>query len=75
MQRPPLRMPSLHAFPNRISATMPDRNGLRLVGLAYGCVVAIVAMITLVVVTGHISATVDARPDPVIVGTIGMSAR
>lgn len=54
---------------------MPDRNGLRLVGLAYGCVVAIVAMITLVVVTGHISATVDARPDPVIVGTIGVSAR
>ena len=66
MQRPLMRMPSMHAFPNRISATMPDRNGLRLVGLAYGCVVAIVAMITLVVVTGHINATVEAHSDPVV---------
>jgi hypothetical protein len=45
---------------------MPDRNGLRLVGLAYGCVVAIVALITLVVVTGHINATVEAHSDPVV---------
>jgi hypothetical protein len=45
---------------------MPDRNGLRLVGLAYGCVVAVIALIALVVVTGHINMAVEARPDPVI---------
>jgi hypothetical protein len=49
---------------------MPDKKGLRLVGLAYGCVVAIIALIALVVVTGHINTAVEARPDPVI-----MSAR
>jgi hypothetical protein len=49
---------------------MPDKKVLRLVGLAYGCVVAIIALIALVVVTGHINTAVEARPDPVI-----MSAR
>ena len=46
---------------------MPDRKGLRLVGLAYGCAVAIIALIALVVVTGHINMAVEARPDPVMV--------
>lgn len=45
---------------------MPDRKGLRLVGLAYGCAVAIIALIALVVVTSHISMAVEARPDSVI---------
>ncbi len=45
---------------------MPDRNGLRLIGWAYGCVVAIIALITLVVVTGHINTAVEARPDSLI---------
>jgi hypothetical protein len=45
---------------------MPDKKGLRLVGLAYGCAVAIIAMIALVVVTGHINTAVEARPDPVM---------
>jgi|APFEC2959095136_1045048.scaffolds.fasta_scaffold07910_2 hypothetical protein len=48
---------------------MPDKKGLRLVGLAYGCVVAIIAMIALVVVTGHINTAVEASPDPVILSS------
>lgn len=45
---------------------MPDTKGLRLVGLAYGCAVAIIATIAMVVVTAHINTAVEARPDPVI---------
>ncbi len=45
---------------------MPDKKGLRLVGLAYGCAVAIIAMIALVVVTGHINTAVEASPDQVL---------
>jgi hypothetical protein len=47
-------------------STMPDRDGLRLVGYAYGCAVAIIGLITLVVVTAHINTAVQAHPDPVI---------
>ena len=42
---------------------MADRRGLRLVGIAYGGVVAIVALIALVVVTSHVNMAVEARPD------------
>jgi hypothetical protein len=45
---------------------MADRRGLRLVGFAYGGVVAIVALIALVVVTSHVNMTVEARPDSAI---------
>jgi hypothetical protein len=45
---------------------MPNRKGLRLLGLAYGCAVALIALVALVVVTGHINMAVEARPDPVI---------
>ncbi|MGV3634639.1 MAG: hypothetical protein ACO1NY_09860 [Pseudorhodoplanes sp.] len=45
---------------------MADRRGLRLVGLAYGGVVVIVALIALVVVMSHVNTAVEARPDPLI---------
>lgn len=45
---------------------MTDRRGLRLVGFAYGGVVAIVALIALVVVTSHVNMAVEAHSDPVI---------
>lgn len=46
---------------------MADKRGLRLVGLAYGGVVAIVGLIALVVVTSHVNMPVDAHPDQLIV--------
>jgi hypothetical protein len=45
---------------------MADRRGLRLVGIAYGGVVAIVALIALIVVTSHVNMAVEARPDALI---------
>ncbi|MFZ5690349.1 MAG: hypothetical protein ACOY5F_03760 [Pseudomonadota bacterium] len=45
---------------------MANGRGLRLVGFAYGAVVAIVALIALVVVTSHVNTAVEARPDPLI---------
>ncbi len=48
---------------------MADRRGLRLVGFAYGAVVAIVSLIALVVVTSHVNMAVEAHPDPVVAST------
>jgi len=45
---------------------MTDRRGLRLVGIAYGGVVAIVALIALIVVTSHVNMAVEARPDALV---------
>jgi hypothetical protein len=45
---------------------MPDRHGLRLIGWAYGGIVAIVAVIAFVVVTSNVNMTVAARPDTTI---------
>jgi hypothetical protein len=45
---------------------MTDGRGLRLVGFAYGAVVAVIAAIALVVVTSHVDMAVEARPDPMI---------
>jgi hypothetical protein len=46
---------------------MANRRGLRLVGFAYGGVVAIVALIALVVVTSHVNMAVEAHSDRVTV--------
>jgi hypothetical protein len=46
---------------------MADRRGLRLVGFAYGAVVAIIALIALVVVTSHVNMAVEAHSEPVLV--------
>jgi hypothetical protein len=45
---------------------MADGRGLRLIGFAYGGIVAIVALIALVVVTSHVNMAVEARPDSLI---------
>lgn len=45
---------------------MADRRGLRLIGWAYGGVVAIITLIALVVVTAHVNTPVEARSDAVI---------
>lgn len=42
---------------------MLDKKGLRLVGLAYGCAVAVITLIALVVVTSHINIAVEAHPE------------
>jgi hypothetical protein len=52
-----------------VGGDMPDRQGLRLIGFAYGGVVAIVALIALVVVTSHVNMAVEARPDSLIAST------
>jgi hypothetical protein len=48
---------------------MADKRGLRLVGFAYGGVVAIVALIALVVVTSHVNMAVEAHPDRLAAST------
>ncbi len=47
-------------------ANMADRQGLKLIGFAYGGVVAIVTLIALVVVASHINTAVEARPDSLV---------
>lgn len=62
-----MRRPLAAAFASGIAGRdMTDRRGLRLVGFAYGGVVAIVALIALVVVTSHVNMAVEAHSDPVI---------
>lgn len=41
---------------------MADRQGLRLVGWAYGALAAVVAVTAFVVVSAHINGKVQARP-------------
>ncbi len=46
---------------------MPDKKGLKLVGFAYGCAVAVIATIALIVVTSHIGMAVEAHSDQMVV--------
>jgi hypothetical protein len=45
---------------------MPNRRGLRLIGWAYGGVVAIVALIAFFVVTSNLDMSVEARTEPTV---------
>ena len=58
----------VHVF--QASQNMANRNGLRLIGWAYGGVTAIIAVIALVVVTAHVNTAIEAHP-----GTAVLSAR
>jgi hypothetical protein len=58
--------PDAAACREKAGKDMADRRGLRLVGFAYGCVVAVVALIALVVVTSHMNMAVEAHPDRAI---------
>ncbi len=40
---------------------MADRNGLRVIGWAYGALTAVVIAVALVVVSSHLNAPVEAR--------------
>jgi len=46
--------------------TMTDRQGLKLIGWAYGGVVAVVAVIAFLVVSSNVNIAVEARPDSAI---------
>ena len=45
----------------RTIGNMADRNGLRVVGWAYGALTAVVVAVALVVVSSHLNAPVEAR--------------